>query len=127
MKKTKQLFLLVGGLTLSITAFAQHAPSRPWSMPVLRQLLYPSPLFQSKEPAFTTHAAVYPSLNNRPFPMEMSQLLQTSSWSAPRAYQFADLAFFCKVEVQLEKSVGFPVKFRLGDLNYVNYLEGKNP
>lgn len=127
MKKIKRLIVLIVGLMLGFTTFAQHAPSQPWSMPILRQLLYPSPFFQLKEPAFTAHAAVYPSLNNRSLPMEMRQRLQTSYWTAPRAYQFTDLAFFCKVEVQLEKSVGFPVKFRLGDLNYVNYLEGKNP
>lgn len=33
--------------------------------------------------------------------------------------------FFCDIEFQMEKASGFPVKFRLGDVQYVNRLEGK--
>ncbi len=40
-------------------------------------------------------------------------------------YSYDDLAFFCKIEVQLENAVKFPVKFRLGSVDYVDYLEGK--
>ncbi len=43
----------------------------------------------------------------------------------PLAYAYKDLAFFCKIEVQLEKAVKLPVKFRLGSVDYVDYLEGK--
>jgi hypothetical protein len=43
----------------------------------------------------------------------------------PKAYCYADLAFFCKVEVRMEKSLRIPVKFRLGNVEYVDYLEGK--
>ena len=43
----------------------------------------------------------------------------------PRAYAYKDLAFFCKIEVQLEKATKMPVKFRLGSVDYVDYLEGK--
>jgi hypothetical protein len=44
----------------------------------------------------------------------------------PKIYAFKNLAFFCKVEVKLEKAARFPVKFRLGDVNYVDQLEGKS-
>ena len=43
----------------------------------------------------------------------------------PKAYCYSDLAFFCKVEVELEKVSKLPIKFRLGDVRYVDYLEGK--
>jgi len=43
----------------------------------------------------------------------------------PKIYNYHNLAFFCKVEVKLEEAVRFPVKFRLGDVNYVDQLEGK--
>lgn len=43
----------------------------------------------------------------------------------PSVYCFDDLAFFCKIEVQLEKKLRFPVKFRLGDVPYVDWMEGK--
>ncbi len=38
----------------------------------------------------------------------------------------AHTAFFCKLEDRLGKSSKFPVKMRLGDINYTNTLEGKN-
>ena len=50
---------------------------------------------------------------------------EKSHLPVPLAYAYKDLAFFCKIEVQLEKSVKLPVKFRLGSVDYVDYLEGK--
>ena len=45
--------------------------------------------------------------------------------SFPKIYSYHNLAFFCKVEIKLEKAAKFPIKFRLGDVNYVDQLEGK--
>ena len=45
----------------------------------------------------------------------------------PKAYSYEHLAFFCKIEVQLEENLQLPLKFRLGSVDYVNYLEQKNP
>ena len=51
---------------------------------------------------------------------------QTQSLQAfPKVYNYHKLAFFCKVEVDIEKATKFPVKFRLGDVDYVDKLEGK--
>ncbi len=44
----------------------------------------------------------------------------------PKVYCYDDLAVFCKLEVQLEKKFKFPVKIRLGEVNYVDMLEGKS-
>ncbi|MEM8585200.1 MAG: hypothetical protein AAGF87_13060 [Bacteroidota bacterium] len=35
------------------------------------------------------------------------------------------LAFFCRIELHLEKAANIPIKFRLGSVDYVDRLEGK--
>lgn len=35
------------------------------------------------------------------------------------------LGFFCKKELKLQSIVGFPIKFRLGNVQYCDWLEGK--
>lgn len=40
-------------------------------------------------------------------------------------YNYDELAIFCKLEVKMEKSAGIPIKFRLGEVNEVEKLEGK--
>jgi len=44
----------------------------------------------------------------------------------PDDYYSKNLGFFCKKELQLEKVVKVPLRFRLGSLDYVNGLEGKH-
>ena len=34
-------------------------------------------------------------------------------------------AFFCRLELKIEQATSFPVKFRLGNVEYVDRLEGK--
>jgi len=36
-----------------------------------------------------------------------------------------ELGFFCKMEIKMEQKARFPVKFRLGTVDYVDRLEGK--
>lgn len=43
----------------------------------------------------------------------------------PKVYNYEELAFFCKLEVQMEKSTKIPIRFRLGDVQYIEKLEGK--
>lgn len=44
----------------------------------------------------------------------------------PSCYDYHQLAFFCKLEVRIEKKVSIPFRFRLGSVDYVDYLEGKH-
>jgi hypothetical protein len=41
------------------------------------------------------------------------------------SYYCNKLGFFCRQEVKLDKLTAMPIRFRLGSLNYVNYLEQK--
>ena len=43
----------------------------------------------------------------------------------PKVYNFDDLGFFCKVEVLMEKKTKMPIKIRLGEVQYVERMEGK--
>lgn len=40
-------------------------------------------------------------------------------------WQATDLPFFCKIEHKMGKRTPLPVKFRLGSVQYVDFLEGK--
>ncbi len=40
-------------------------------------------------------------------------------------YDVKDIAFFCRLEVKLEKKIGLPFKFRLGEVQYTERMEGK--
>ncbi|MEO7047042.1 MAG: hypothetical protein ABI091_17195 [Ferruginibacter sp.] len=44
----------------------------------------------------------------------------------PSNFYTCNLGFFCKEEIKLEKAVKIPVKFRLGSVQYVDWMEGKN-
>ena len=45
---------------------------------------------------------------------------------SPIYFKIDDLATFCKLELKLEKAVNMPIKFRLGEVQYVERLEGKH-
>ena len=79
--------------------------------------VYP-PFFHSGQVLFNK-----PFLYKNDFPDFGSDKI--SIMSVPNVYSYHDLAFFCKMEVKIEKAARFPVKLRLGDVNYVNLLEGK--
>jgi hypothetical protein len=49
---------------------------------------------------------------------------ENTTWSNIQDYSNT-LPFFCKMEYILEKSSKINLRMRLGDLNYVNYLENK--
>ena len=91
------------------------------SLPELRRLMHPS-VEQSRVPALSTSTLFWrkpPTTTNAP---DLRQALLRPQ-TTPRVYNYQDLAFFCRLEVQLEKSVGMPVKFRLGDVQVVEQME----
>lgn len=49
----------------------------------------------------------------------------TSNTNMPKAWAYEDLAFFCKIEVQMEKTAKLPIKVRIGEVQQVEKMEGK--
>ena len=54
-------------------------------------------------------------------------ILHKQPQNVPKAYAYDELGFFCKWEVKMEKAAKIPVKFRLGEVQYVERMEGKLP
>lgn len=44
----------------------------------------------------------------------------------PEDYYFRHCGYFCRLEIRAQKKLGIPLTFRLGDLQYVDRLEGKD-
>lgn len=83
----------------------------------------PELLKQEASPVFITRLNLLSSLNSGVGPYSRMPARQR----IPMAYQYNELGFFCKVEVQLEKHTRIPIKIRLGEVQYVERMEGKYP
>lgn len=55
----------------------------------------------------------------------MNQPANLAAAPIPAAWRYQDLAFFCKLEVKMEKALNLPIKFRLGEVQTVERMEGK--
>ncbi len=44
----------------------------------------------------------------------------------PSDFATCNYGFFCKQELRFEKQTHLPVRFRLGSIEYTNWLEGKS-
>lgn len=112
-KWRKALGFIIIALFFACSANAQISGK---SIPQLRQELQQKPL-----------PFIIPSIHLVVYPFSFNYFPKTlhNSTPIPNYYDYNKLAFFCKVEVKLEKAVKLPIKFRLGEVEYVDRLEGK--
>jgi hypothetical protein len=54
-----------------------------------------------------------------------ARLQQPLEMDIPANGVVTHFGFFCKRELELEKTIHLPLRFRLGSLEYCNKLEGK--
>jgi hypothetical protein len=55
----------------------------------------------------------------------LSQPVKTAAF-LPANFYASNLGFFCRKEILFEKKTRIPLKIRLGNFEYCNYLEGKS-
>lgn len=60
-----------------------------------------------------------------PDPVADYRLFQLSHVNLPARYFQHSQALFCRLEVRMEQAANIPVKFRLGTVQYVDWLEQK--
>lgn len=65
-----------------------------------------------------------PYFINQPILLSGSQLTGFPMRLAPNQ-TFSNWSIFCEAEYRFEKRTGLPFRFRIGSLEYVNRLEGK--
>jgi hypothetical protein len=105
---------LIISIIFVLTIVAAHAQISGKSIPELRReasAVLPVTFYYS-------HLTLFTSSEFKPLPFYVKP-------TVPVIYSYHNLAFFCKMEVKLEKAVKMPIKFRLGDVDYVDRLEGK--
>jgi hypothetical protein len=90
---------------------------------VAGQSLISEPPFQERRYVNTAHEANVVVGNAR----AGSALSADHLPAIPGSYTYSGLGIFCKLDVQFERHLPFPVLIRLGDVQQVEAWEGKGP
>ena len=60
------------------------------------------------------------------FNIDNQQVVKNKPRPIPSVFAIETLPFFCKIEYKMGLNNKLPIKFRLGDVQYVDELEGKH-
>ena len=124
MRERHFIFLVVCLLMFYGTIFSQQkfsalAPYYPFSAP---KTLFQHPF----HPDFGNQVSASPVTVTAPvFSLAGSLGAKDLLYPLSAGFYSNHLGFFCQKELQIEKATGLPLRFRLGSMEYVNYLEKK--
>ena len=58
--------------------------------------------------------------------IDNQQVVKSPPRAIPSIFSVATMPFFCKIEYKMGLNKKLPIKFRLGDVQYVDEMEGKH-
>lgn len=133
LKKLKNnLFLVLVALFLGTTLCAQSkigVQPPPFKNPV-----FVSPTFEylkvpdlelEQSPIMLRTPYLSPHWEPAPFNSPLAGKVLNVLAVLSDANRFGNMPFFCRIEYQAEQAARFPVRFRLGDIQYVDRMESK--
>ena len=96
-------------LFVSVATFAQH--------PMLQQIPSRQAIIFNSLPFSVKATPIDSSVNTKNLCAPVTVI--------PLDYYTKTLGFFCRKEIQIEKTIRFPLKLRLGSVAYTDKMEGK--
>ena len=94
-------------------------------IPAKSQHLFPTLSSAKKQIVYDTSKQTGNSVIPSKSRSEVNCFLNSGVTAVPSSFYFNSLGFFCQKELQMEKVIRVPIKFRLGSVAYTDQMEGK--
>jgi hypothetical protein len=107
---------------------AKETKMQTWTKKNVVKVLFPISNKPDFKPVFTPNSSWFtiekPLVNLQKHPTRR-QLFNSEINTVPTNFFAANLGWVCKQELKLDKKITVPLRFRLGSVDQVNWLEGK--